>query len=191
MIVDSHYLQYLAPGYDKNEVLQDLMMTFGDDVWNFAFFLSRRTDAADDISQEAFLAVYDQLYSFRGECTIRSWLLTITRNKSYKYLNQSFIRKVTLIDHVWRNESTPSAEAEMFDQMNTKYIWMAVMKLPLKFREIIILNYHYELSSRELGQLLQISEGTVKSRLHRARKKITILLQANNGGDSIDEGTKT
>jgi RNA polymerase sigma-70 factor (ECF subfamily) len=174
MIVDSHYLQYLAPGFDKNEVLQDLMMTFGDDVWNFAFFLSQRADAADDISQETFLAVYDKLYSFRGECTIKSWLLTITRNKSYKYLNQSFIRKLTLVDHVCRNESTPSAEAEMFDQMNTRNIWMAVMKLPLKFREIILLNYHYELSSKEMGQLLRISEVTVKSRLHRARKRMTI-----------------
>lgn len=181
--MDSHYLQYLAPGYDRNEVLQDLMLTFGEDVWNFAFFITRRADAADDVSQETFLAVYDKLYSFRGDCTIRSWLLTITRNKSYKYMNQAFIRKVTLIDQVWRNESTSSAEDVMFDQMNTKYIWKCVMKLPLKFREIIILNYHYELTAREIGELLQISEGTVKSRLHRARKKMTTLLESNNGGE--------
>jgi RNA polymerase sigma-70 factor (ECF subfamily) len=81
MKLEPHYLKYLAKTQDKDYILQDLMENYGNDVWNFAYFLTRSSDAADDLSQDVFLAVYDRVYSFRGECTLKSWILTITRNK--------------------------------------------------------------------------------------------------------------
>ncbi|MFE5323500.1 RNA polymerase sigma factor [Paenibacillus sp. NPDC056579] len=182
--LERHYLQYLAPGYDRNEVLRDLMTTYGDDVWNFAYFLTRRADAADDISQEVFLIAYSKLYSFRGECSVKSWLLTIARNKSLHYLQSAFIRKVTLWDTVlYRKETSPSAEHIMFERLETKQLWEHVLTLPRKFREVLILDYHYGLPMKEIAELLQVSEGTVKSRLHRARHKLTALLKHETEGE--------
>ncbi|WP_246315620.1 RNA polymerase sigma factor [Paenibacillus foliorum] len=179
--MEPHYLNYLASGYDRNEVLRDLMVTFGEDVWNFAYFLTKRSDAADDISQEVFLSAYNRLYSFRGECSVKSWLLTITRNKSLNYMKSAFIRKVTLIDTLFFHKDTsPSAEKVMFDRIESQELWMAVMKLPRKFREVIILDYHYGLTIKEIAELLQITEGTVKSRSFRAKKKVVVLLENNS-----------
>lgn len=48
------YLQFLAHGNDRDRILCDLMEKFGEDVWNFAFFMSRRADVADDLSQDVF-----------------------------------------------------------------------------------------------------------------------------------------
>jgi len=150
--VEPHYLKYLAGGQDKEAVLADLMNQYGNDVWNFAFFLTRRSDAADDLSQEVFLAVYDTLFNFRGESSVKSWLLTITHNKSLKFLQSAFIRKVSLVEYILPKNHARSAEEELFDRMETKRIWNKVMELPRKFREVIILDVHYQLSIQEMNR---------------------------------------
>ncbi|SFL74955.1 RNA polymerase sigma-70 factor, ECF subfamily [Paenibacillus sp. 1_12] len=175
--MEPHYLQHLTGGSDKDAILRDLMNQYGNDVWNFAFFLTRRSDAADDLSQDVFLSVYDKLYSFRGECSVKSWLLTITRNKSLNYLKSAFISKVTLVDYVIRRGSSRSAEEELFDRLETRHIWVTLMRIPRKFREILLLNAHYELTNKEISALLDIPEATVKTRLHRARNKLSDMLK--------------
>ncbi|MCR2802720.1 sigma-70 family RNA polymerase sigma factor [Paenibacillus soyae] len=128
------YFKALAPGYDKDAVLRELMEAFGNDVWRFAYFLTRRKEAADDISQEVFLSAYKNMYAFRGECTVKSWLLTITRNKSIHYLQSAFIRRVTLTDRITRSGGiSPAAEQMAFDRMENKALWDTVMKLPRKY----------------------------------------------------------
>ncbi|MCQ6557692.1 RNA polymerase sigma factor [Paenibacillus mendelii] len=182
--MDRHYLHDLAPGFDRNRVLRDLMADYGEDVWNFAFFLTRRADAADDISQDAFLAAYKQLYAFRGDCSVKSWLLGITRNKSLNYLRNAFIRKVTLRDTVQAPAGhSPSAEEVTFKHLEAKRLWSRVMLLPLKFREVLILDYHYGLSIKQIAELLHISEGTVKSRENRAKRRMAALLNNETEGE--------
>lgn len=58
---------------------------------------------SDDITQDVFMQVYRHVTSFRGEASVKAWLMKITRNISYNYLNSAFFRKVLLID-------TPSTE---------------------------------------------------------------------------------
>lgn len=169
------FLKHLAQGYDRSAVLSDLMNSFGNDVWNFAYFLTSRSDVADDISQEVFLAAYNGLHTFRGDCSVKSWLLTITRNKALHYLQSAFIRKVTLTDKFKRGTS-PSAEQVVFDRLDNSAVWKAVMKLPRKYREVLVLDFHYGLKQKEIAVFLKVSEGTVKSRSHRAKKRMSDLL---------------
>ncbi|UUZ79118.1 sigma-70 family RNA polymerase sigma factor [Paenibacillus sp. P26] len=184
---EPHYLKYLAGGYDKDAVLRELMTDYGEDVWNFAYFLTRRREAADDLSQEVFLSVYNRLHTFRGDCTVKSWSLTVTRNKSLNYLRNAFIRKVTLVEYVVRKEGVRSAEAELFDRMETRRIWSLVMKLPRKYREVLLMDAHYQLGMREMAAMLEVTEGTVKSRLHRARRKLSAMLESDRceGGHGL------
>ena len=179
------YLKYVSSGLDRDAVLMDLMNAYGNDVWNFAFFLVRRADAADDISQEVFLAAYDKLYTYRGEAGIRSWLLAITRNKSYKHNRSAFLTRIVHLDYAQRRGTARSAEAEAFDRLETRHIWDTVMRLPLRFREVILLDAHYQLPLQDISAMLRVPEGTVKSRLHRARKKLSALL--NDDGQGEDE----
>lgn len=181
--MEPHYLKYLAETQDKDYILQDLMANYGNDVWNFAYFLTRSSDAADDLSQDVFLAVYDRVCSFRGECTVKSWILTITRNKSLNYLKKQLILKILPVKSFTRRGTVQSAESQLFDRMETKRIWSAVIQLPRKFREVVILDAHYALTAKEIAELLGISQGTVKSRLHRARMKITAILKTDNEGE--------
>ncbi|MFK7692599.1 RNA polymerase sigma factor [Paenibacillus sp. HJGM_3] len=180
---DPHYLQHLAPGFDRDEVLRDLMVTYGEDVWKFAYFLTRRSDLADDIAQDVFLIAYTRLYAFRRDCSVKSWLLTITRNKSLNYMKSSFIRKVTLLGVLFPGQQAPSAEQVLFDRLESRELWTQVMKLPRKFREVLILSYHYGLSVKEIAGMLQVSEGTVKSRANRAKNKLAEYMDDARKGD--------
>lgn len=174
------YLQFLAHGNDRDRILCDLMEKFGEDVWNFAFFMSRRADVADDLSQDVFLAAYKNMYAFRGECSVKSWLLTITRNKAMHYLQGAFLRRVTLTNRFISKDSSPPAEQVLFTRLENQELWDAVIQLPRKYREVLILDYHYGLKHKEIAKLIRVSEGTVKSRAHRAKKKMNELLAREN-----------
>lgn len=154
---------------------RDLMVTYGQAVWNFAYFITKRDHLADDVSQDVFLQVYRNIDSFRGQSSMKTWLFAITRNIAVNYMRTAFMRKVTLVDWVARRETNPSAEHEALNHALTDEIWKMVLKLPVKFREVLILEAKYELTIKEMAHVLGISEGTVKSRLSRARRKMTDL----------------
>ncbi|MGM1048235.1 MAG: RNA polymerase sigma factor [Bacillota bacterium] len=171
------YLNNLVAADNPSSVLMEMMEAYGQDVWNYAYFLTRRRDAADDISQDAFLKALQHLRQFEGRSSVKTWLFAITRNLSMNYLKSSFIKKVTLVEWVTPKRNERSAEMEAIGNMEVSRIWQHVLSLPVKFREVLILEFHYQLPRREIAALLDISEGTVKSRLHRARARMESLLK--------------
>ncbi|KIL35102.1 hypothetical protein SD71_07025 [Cohnella kolymensis] len=154
------------------ESFRELMLTYGQEVWNYAFLLTNRADLADDISQDVFLKVYRNIASFRGESSMRTWLFAITRNISINYRRSAFMRKIVLAESVTPSETHPSAEQEAVQHSLSSELWQLVMNLPVKYREVLVLHAKNELSQKEIAQLLGVSEGTVKSRLSRARQKV-------------------
>lgn len=186
--MDGHYMRYLAPGFDRAEVLEELMDHYGEDVWRFAYFLTRSRDAADDIAQETFIVAYDRMYAFRGEASAKSWLLGIARNKALHVLRSALFRRVRLTDIHVLNEtlatgSAASAEETALGRMEADGVWQRVISLKRKHREVLLMAYHYEMSIKEMASALGIAEGTVKSRLARAKKSLTKLLDSSREGD--------
>ncbi|MDT9724607.1 RNA polymerase subunit sigma-70 [Xylanibacillus composti] len=148
------------------------MTEYGQDVWNFAYCMTRKWELADDITQEVFLKAYRHMDRFRREASPKTWLLTIARNTVRDHMKSAFMRRVTLVDWVQNRETHPSAEDESFEQMAVSDIWRQVLQLPVKYKEVLILFAHYQLSMKEIARLLGTREGTVKSRLHQARLKV-------------------
>ncbi|RKN82280.1 sigma-70 family RNA polymerase sigma factor [Paenibacillus ginsengarvi] len=176
-------MRHLAASGDPEALLNDLMRTFGDDVWRYACYLTGRRDAADDIAQDVFWKAYRHLASFRGECSVKTWLLRITRRTAFNYMRSAFVRKVTLFGLFAPKTDTAARSAEhiVMDREAERDVWAAVLAMPAKYREVIVLDAHYELSYREMAEVLGISEGTVKSRLHRARAKVEKSLKEVEG----------
>jgi RNA polymerase sigma-70 factor (ECF subfamily) len=170
------YLKSLTGGMDQNAILEELMLAYGDDVWNYAFFLTKKNELADDIAQEVFIKVYERLYSFRGESSVKTWMLTITRNLVKDHWRSAWYRKVLPFDLPARDESMPSAEDELLNRETQEDVWQIVLSLPRKLREVLLLHAHHQLSYAEIARLLSLSEGTVKSRLYRARAKAAKLM---------------
>lgn len=173
--MSDQYWQYLA-GLDS-EMLERLMADYGQEVWNYAFFVTKNKSLADDITQDVFLQAYRSFSSFRGEASMRTWLLKITRNKSINSVRSAFVRRVLLVDIVRPGGKASSAENDYIAREAANEVWRSVLELPIKHREVIILHARYELSTEQMAGVLQIPEGTVKSRLHAARRRLSALLQ--------------
>lgn len=166
------YLQHVSEATDTRTALRDLMTTYGDDVWNYAFSLCRNSDMSDDITQEVFLKVYRKLGSFRGESSIKTWLLAITRHTAFDMQRSSFWKRIKSSDIFAAAAVQPSAEHEAIERFAINDIWQKVMELPVKYREVLILYAHCQLSMKEMAEILKLSEGTVKSRLFHARARV-------------------
>lgn len=164
------YLKAAVGGLDKNAVLEQLMDAYGRDVWNYAYFMTGKRELSDDVAQDTFVKAYERLVTFRGGSSVKTWLLSITRNTARDALRSAWLKRVSLFrmpDE--RIRTMPSAEQAALDGLVTEQLWLEVMALPRKLRETLLLHAHHGLSHREIADLLGISEGTVKSRLHRAR----------------------
>ncbi|MGF7035997.1 RNA polymerase sigma-70 factor (ECF subfamily) [Paenibacillus mucilaginosus] len=175
------YLKSLSGGMDRSCVLSELMGAYGEDVWNYAFFLTRDHALSDDITQDVFVKVYEKMYSFRGESSVRTWLLAITRNLVRDHWRSAWFRRVIPFGSPKREEHGPSAESLAVSSLVTEEVWAAVLALPRKLREVLLLHAHHGLSHAEIASLLDLSQGTVKSRLSRARAKVSKELNREGG----------
>lgn len=180
--MEEHYLQ-LASEIEVCDI-RELMVQYGEDIWNYAYVLTKDAHMADDVAQETFIKAYRRFQTYRGQGTIKSWLLTIARNTAFTYMRRSFVRRVLLFDSRTAEQASklarqaaPSAEAEAIGKETEHELWNTVLALPTKFRDPLILRYHHHLSIEEAAAVLGVSEGTVKSRIHRARQKAMKLMK--------------
>lgn len=184
--MDFTYLNSLAGEYDREQVLHDLIHTYRNDVWDYAFSITRNVDLADDIAQDVFLKVYEKLHTFRGEAHIKHWLLRITRNISFNRQKSSFLRKVLLMDEVKaKGGVSESAENQALDRLLASEAWRLVFELSVRHREVMVLHAHHEMTQEEIAELLHLPLGTVKSRIHHARLKLAERYKGGSEHDGI------
>ena len=133
---------------------------------------------AEDAVQETFLKVYRNLERFRGECSEKTWIMKIAMRVCYD-MNHSgwsrfFNRQVT-------PEMLPEASVPFTERDDT--LTQAMMRLPVRLREVIILYYYQGLSVNEIAEALGVTQPSVSGRLKRGREKLKTALE----GREIDE----
>jgi|SRR6516165_1821276 RNA polymerase sigma-70 factor (ECF subfamily) len=155
-----------------------------DGLYSYALVLSRNQAEAEDLVQETCLRALRAMERLRRDSNVKSWLFTILRNI---WLNQLRQRK-TAPDMVELEadervadravDSSRDPHAAYVSDLEREQVRRAVERLPLEFREIILLREYEELSYEEIATMLQCPVGTVMSRLARARTKLRDLLAA-------------
>jgi len=125
----------------------------------------------EDVVQDIFLAAFVGLKKFRGQCHLKTWLFTITINKcrSYRYKQMLWRRQTKLR---LRLPQDRPADRELMDSETFNRIRRAMMALPAKYREPVVLRYLQELSTTEISRILDISENALQVRLSRARERL-------------------
>jgi RNA polymerase sigma-70 factor, ECF subfamily len=163
--------QYLAntDRLDKTE-LYNLMTLYGDDVRKYAYSITKSREQAKDIAQEVFIKVFHSVDTFKGQSSLKTWLFTITRNLAINEMKSSYMRRIVLFSRVKPQKTGQSAEMDYIGEQSAREIREIIMSLSIKLREVLILTLEHELTMIEIAKLLNVSEGTIKSRLHRARK---------------------
>ncbi|WP_017151887.1 RNA polymerase sigma factor [Bacillus bingmayongensis] len=160
----------------NHDEIDYVIREYWQDVWNYAFIITKDTHLSDDITQEVFIKVFKKWDSFRNESSVKTWLLKITRNTALNYLKSSYFKRISLVSFFRNDKEYPSAEKQFLQKETMNEVWDIVLKLPQKHREVLILEAKYELSYDEIAVTLGVSIGTVKSRLHRARARVSKIL---------------
>ena len=152
-----------------------------DAAYNLARWLTRNDADAQDVVQEAFLRALRFFSGFRGD-DARAWLLTIVRNTCYTWLKRTKSREVVsdFTEAIYARESDePDPETVQLIKAQTQLVSEAIEKLPIEFREILVLRELEELSYKEIAEVTGIPIGTVMSRLARARKRLLASLKVD------------
>jgi RNA polymerase sigma-70 factor (ECF subfamily) len=164
----------------------EIVRRYGDKVFSLTYRMLGNRQEAEDVAQEVFITVFKTVDGFRGEAKFSTWLLRIAVNQSknrIKYL----ARRPTdggEIDEA-PNAGAPSATPgpvahaqiegpdKLLEAVETERLMQAAIDaLDEEHRELVILRDVEEMSYQEIGEITGLPEGTIKSRLHRARMAI-------------------
>jgi RNA polymerase sigma-70 factor (ECF subfamily) len=142
---------------------------------------------AEDIVQTAFLRVYERIHQFDSARPFRPWFLRIMVNDARLAIREQ-ARLIPLYSESEHDDYVPigsrllssdlALDEVMIEAETTQAVWAALCKLSPEQRAVIVLRYYVGLSEADMASRLDLTPGTVKSRLHRAKQRLRALLPA-------------
>jgi len=157
----------------KELEIQRLMDTYGNDVLRTSYMYLKDLQKAEDAFQEVFIKVFNKYERFRGKSSEKTWIIKITINVCKDILRSSWFKRVLVTDKVSLNQSDGLYfEDSLIKKDENRLLFNKVVSLPSALKDVILLYYYQSLSTAEISSILNIAEGTVRSRLYRAREML-------------------
>jgi RNA polymerase sigma-70 factor (ECF subfamily) len=161
--------------------LTELFQSLRPDLLRFAHWLARDRSIAEDIVQESLLRAWRSREALKDPGAARPWLLTIVRREHARLYERKRLELVPL-DEVAETRAEVGAEDE--DDLLT--LRHAIMRLPLEYREPLVLQVLGGFSTEEIARELSLSSTAVLTRLFRARNKLRVLCGMAAAPDVLD-----
>ena len=157
---------------NKESAFESIIERYSADVAALANRLLGWPGDVEDITQDVFLAALVGLKKFRRDCSLKTWLFTITINKcrSYKYKRLLRLRRLPKTADKASLSSNTGVHCELMKTETFERIRNAIATLPSKYREAVVLRYLQELPADQTSEILGISKNTLHVRLNRARE---------------------
>jgi RNA polymerase sigma-70 factor (ECF subfamily) len=149
---------------------EEIFLPYLDAAYNLARWIIRHDQDAQDVVQDAYIRALRGFHLFR-EGNSRGWFLTIVRNTAYTFLNRRAAEE-KLIPYEEEKHANIISIDDSDHEGQREYLQRALERLPLEFREVIVLYDLEGLSYKELASTLGVPVGTVMSRLSRARRRL-------------------
>jgi RNA polymerase sigma-70 factor, ECF subfamily len=160
-----------------------LVLHYQDIIVNLCVNLTGNRCDGEDVAQDTFIKAFEQINSFRGDAQFSTWIHTIAvnlcRNKQRSFWQKLFRRSVSiglpLFDDDDTSDTVDVVDSSMHPNQQLEHkelqtqIKRSLLKLPVRFRELIVLREIRQLSYSEIAVILGVPEGTVKSGIARAR----------------------
>jgi RNA polymerase sigma-70 factor (ECF subfamily) len=167
---------------DDPNAWQLLVSRYQEPVFRLAYLVLRDPDDAADVAQEAFIQAFLSLDRFDAERPFRPWLMRIAINRA-RNRRRSMGRYVANVRRLLEKSPRPTASVDATHQIvqghrQADRMGQAVERLNSIGQEVIYLRYFLDLSEAEMAEALGVAPGTVKSRLHRALKKLRDIIAA-------------
>lgn len=149
-------------------MIEELIDQYGDDILKLCLAYLGERQLAEDAFQETFLKAWKSLDHFRGESSVKTWLAAIAVNTCRDMLRSGWLRMQRRSQPI---EQLLDLAADAPVPQDTP-VRTAVLALPGKYREVILLYYDQNMTLKDIAHLLRLSPNTVSTRLRRARKQL-------------------
>ena len=162
----------LVPDSEVEEAIEQLMAEYGAYMLRLCYVSLNDRELAEEAAQDCFVKAYKAWPSFRGECSEKTWLSTIAINTCRDYRRRRWFkaRKMQVsLDDV----PEPAVTFDEADDTLTR----AVMRLPYRYRETILLHYYQDVPVNEIAVILNLKPGSVYSRLRRAQQMLKPMVE--------------
>lgn len=148
---------------------------YSENIFAFAFSLTGDADEARDITAETFLKLLSEPRVTEPDFMVKAWLFKVAANLSKNFMMR-FVRKILrlpnyLIDAL--NKSSSDVQRDVLRNDEFGRLEKAMRKLDETDRQILYLKYYEEMSYKEIGEITEVPEGTVASRLSRALRRLS------------------
>ena len=150
-------------------------------VWRVCWHYTGNREAAEDCGQEAMIRIWRNLANYRGECALESWVYRIAANCCMDWLRKKKRDKSVSMEPMQEQgfdpaDTSPGTEEQVVAKDERQRLREAIAQLPDDQREALILTQLEKIPYEEVAQSLGISEGTVKSRVNRAKARLKEIL---------------
>ena len=163
----------------ESRSFDELYDAYATDVLRVAYFYLADRHKAEDVCQDVFVKLYTHADTI-APGREKAWLLRVTVNSCRDLWRSAWLKRVVLGAPTL--ELIPAQDETIEKREEKEELMRAVQKLPDTFRETVLLHYYQGLGISEIAQMLDLPEGTISSRLSRARKKLEVLLKEEATG---------
>ena len=174
----------------SRESFEELALPLFDSIYNFAGWLTGNAVEAEDLAQETYLKALKGFSSFQPGTNFRAWIFRILRNTFLTSRTGLQAMRTVPLERDDGQETMEAAmtldtpESILLGRAGQQAIQAALEKLPVMYREVLLLCDVEEMSYQEIAETVSVPIGTVMSRLHRARRILRGALQADGQGAS-------
>ncbi len=152
-----------------NEEYTRIFNLFKNDIYRLAFSYTKNYLDSDDIVQSVFIKLYKNFDKFEDDTSIKKWLTRVTINECK-----------TLFLSAWKRKMFPITDKEenvVMDQQKDSSLIDALFQLPKKYRIVLFLFYYEDYKIKEISEILNVKEATIKTRLTRGRSLLKNMLK--------------
>jgi len=150
----------------NNDEIEKILLQYSNMVYRLAFIQIKTKEQAEDILQDVFLKLMQQTNRLESPEHEKAWLIRTTINCCKDYWKSAWFKRRVSMDEITNTANVPSPDKSS----SAGFITQCVKRLPVKYRQIIHLYYYEEYNLKEISDILQINENTVKTCMVRGRE---------------------
>ncbi len=169
---------------DDPRAWDEIVELYGERIYNLCLQFADHRQEAEDLTQEVFLKLYENLRLYRGDVPFVAWALRLSRNLCIDHYRRHRTRKESevvpeTLDYQASSSAGPEAAAHLAQRR--RMVHQELREMPEPLAEVILLRDLQGFSYDEIAALQDVSVGTVKSRIHRARRELVSRLEERFG----------
>lgn len=178
LYTDTYYIQRVLSG--DTSCFACLLDKYSNQVHALIYRVVHNREDAEELTQDVFVKVFQSLKSFKGDCSFSTWIYRIAYNTAVSYTRKTKYEYLAIEEEQLSNVSEDEVNESLGLLRNNEQIERlekALGKIPADERALILLFYMQEKSMDEISVISGLTLSNVKTRMHRVRKKLFVLLK--------------